>query len=111
MTRDDFRRIALAFPEATQGEHLGTVDFRVRNKIFATFGPRDSRLAVVKLTPDQQGILCAAESGVFSPIPGGWGRKGWTDVTVEAADEATLASALTMAWGNVAPKRLADRQP
>jgi hypothetical protein len=32
-------------------------------------------------------------------------------VTVEAADEATLASALTMAWGNVAPKRLADRQP
>ena len=69
MTRDDFRRIALAFPEATQVEHLGTVDFRVRNKIFATFGPRDSRLAVVKLTPDQQGILGAAEPGVFSPIP------------------------------------------
>jgi len=111
MTRDDFRRIALALPEATQGAHLGTVDFRVRNKIFATFGPRDPRLAVVKLTLDQQGIVCAAEPAIFAPIPGAWGRKGWTHVTVEAADEATLASALTMAWRNVAPKTPAGRRP
>ena len=48
----------------------------VRGRIFATFGPRDQRLAVVKLTPDQQDVLCAAEPGIFSPIPGGWGRKG-----------------------------------
>jgi hypothetical protein len=108
VTRDDFRRIALSLPEATEGEHLRTMDFRVRGKILATFGPRDQRLAVVKLTPDQQDVLCAAEPGIFSPIPGGWGRKGWTHVTIEAADETTLTSALTMAWRNVAPKRLAD---
>jgi hypothetical protein len=108
MTRDDFRRIAMGLPEATEGEHMQTMDFRVRGRIFATFGPRDQSLAVVKLTPDQQGVLCAAEPRMFSPIPGGWGRKGWTHVTLEATDEATLTSALTMAWRNVAPKRLVD---
>jgi hypothetical protein len=110
MTRDDFRRIALSLPDATQGEHLETTDFRVRNRIFATFGPRDPRLGVVKLTPDQQDVLCSTEPTIFAPIPGGWGRKGWTHVTVEAADEVTLKSALTMAWGNVAPKRLLARR-
>ena len=108
MTRDDLRQIALGLPEATEGEHHQTIDFRVRGKIFATFGPRDQRLAVVKLTPEQQEVLCAAEPRIFSPIPGGWGRKGWTHVTLEAADETTLRSALTMAWRNVAPKRLID---
>jgi hypothetical protein len=28
-TADDFRRIALAFPGAEEGSHMGTADFRV----------------------------------------------------------------------------------
>jgi hypothetical protein len=109
MTRDDFRHIALSLPEAVEGAHLGTTDFRVRNRIFATFGPRDQRLAVIKLTPDQQDMLCTTETAIFAPVPGGWGQKGWTEVTLEAADEITLKSALTMAWSNVASKKLRSR--
>lgn len=106
MTRDDFRRLALGLPEAAESAHQGSPDFRVRNKIFATLGPRDPHLAVVKLTPDQQDILSSAEPAIFTPVPGGWGRQGWTHLNVEAADEATVRSALTTAWRNVAPKRL-----
>jgi hypothetical protein len=36
MTPDEFRRLALALPEAVESEHMGHPDFRVRKKIFAT---------------------------------------------------------------------------
>jgi len=38
MTPDHFRLIALSHPEATEGAHHGKVDFRIRNRVFATIG-------------------------------------------------------------------------
>jgi hypothetical protein len=38
MTVDDFCRLALALPEATEAAHMAHPDFRVRNKIFAPCG-------------------------------------------------------------------------
>ena len=111
MNRDDFRRVALALPEVEESMHQGNPDFRVRGKIFATLGPRDDRLAVVKFTREQQEMLASAEPAIFAQIPGGWGRKGWTHVRLDAADEVTLRSALTTAWRNVAPKGLASFLP
>jgi hypothetical protein len=98
------RRVALALPEAQEKSHFGKPDFRVRNKIFASL-PEANR-AVVKLTPEQQDMLVTAEPSVFSPVPGGWGRRGWTSVALARCDEVTLKSALRAAWKNVAPKSL-----
>ncbi len=53
MTAKQFRRLALGFPEATENEHMGHPDFRVRGRIFATLGP-DEDWGMVKLTPEQQ---------------------------------------------------------
>ena len=106
MSGDLFRRLALGLPEAEEKSHFGKADFRVRNKIFAGFTAEGS--AYVKLTPEQQDMLCAAEPGHISPIKGGWGRQGWTLVNQTKADEALLKSVLLMAWKNVAPKRLAQ---
>jgi hypothetical protein len=39
MKAADFRRIALALPEAVEGSHFGNPDFRVGGKIFATLSP------------------------------------------------------------------------
>ena len=64
---------------------------------------------MVKLTPEQQQIVVDAEPELFRPVPGGWGRRGNTNVRLAAADERTLKSALAMAWGNVAPKSLVKR--
>ena len=104
MTPDGFRTLALSLPEASEKSHFGKADFRVRNKIFATL--KDSATGVVKLTREQQEMLTSAEPAILSAISGGWGFQGWTAVNLEHADDATLRSALAMAWRNVAPKTL-----
>jgi hypothetical protein len=109
MTPDDFRRIALSMPEAVEASHMGHPDFRVAGKIFATLGWPDTMRAMVKLTADQQAMLTTTMPKVFSAVPGGWGRRGSTHVHLAAADETALASALAMAWGNIAPKSLVAR--
>jgi hypothetical protein len=107
MTVDDFRRIALSLPEATESAHMGHPDFRVRKKIFATIWP-DEGWGMVKLTPDQQVIFRQAEPAVFVAVKGGWGRKGATNVRLESADPTTVRRALVTAWRNIAPKQLAE---
>jgi hypothetical protein len=105
----DFRRIAVSLPEASEGAHMGHPDFRVRSKIFATLGVPDAAWGMVKLTPEQQEVLMAAQPAAFTPAAGAWGRRGSTHVRLAAIDRTTLRSALTMAWRNVAPRTLAAR--
>lgn len=99
-----YRKLALALPATEEKSHFGKADFRVGNKIFAGFTA--GGFGHVKLRPEQQDMLCAAEPGILSPIKGGWGRQGWTRVDHFRADEALLKSVLLMAWKNVAPKSL-----
>ena len=49
-------------------------------------------------------MLVEVEPEIFRPVPGGWGRQGYTNVHLAKADATTLKSALSMAWKNVAPK-------
>ncbi len=104
-----FRRIALSLPEASEAAHMGHPDFRVRNKVFASLGTPDRDWGTVKLTPEQQDVLLAAEPAMFKPAAGAWGRRGWTHVRLAAVDASTLKSALAMAWHNTAPKALATK--
>jgi hypothetical protein len=104
LTHDDVRRLGLGLPSATEQAHFGKADFRVGGKVFATLPAPDH--AVVKLVPEQQDMLVSAEPAVFSPVAGAWGLKGWTRLRLADCDTATLASALNMAWHNVAPRRL-----
>ena len=106
MTSQDFRRIALSLPEASENAHMDHPDFRVRNKIFATLSHPDEEWAMVKLTPEQQTSFVGAQPEAPAPVKGGWGRRGATNVRIESADEAILRHALVAAWRNVAPKRL-----
>jgi len=103
-THADVRRLALGLPSAAEQAHFGKADFRVAGKVFATLPAPDH--AVVKLLPEQQDLLINAEPTVFAPVVGAWGLKGWTRLRLADCDEATLASALNMAWHNVAPRRL-----
>jgi len=105
MGADDLRRVALALPETVEGAHHGRTDFRVGGRIFATLSPGRGE-GVVLLAPEEQAVLVAAEPAIFAPVPGGWGAKGATTIRLAAADEATLHSALTLAWRRKAPKRL-----
>jgi hypothetical protein len=104
MSASHFRRVALALPGAAEGAHQRTADFRVGKRIFATLGYPDDAWGMVKLTQEQQAMLVEAEPEIFRPVPGGWGKQGYTNVLLAKADATTLKSALAMAWKNVAPR-------
>ena len=106
MSSDGFRRMALKLPGVIEGSHQGHADFRVGKRIFATLGYPDRDWGMVKLTPQQQSMLVEAEPEIFRPVPGGWGKRGSTNIRLAAVDRATLKSALTLAWSNIAPPAL-----
>jgi hypothetical protein len=111
MSATRFRRTALALSGAIESSHFGKADFRVGKRIFATLAHPDENWGTLKLTAEQQSMLVDAEPEIFRPVPGGWGRQGYTNVRLAKADATTLKSAMTMAWENVAPKPKAAKTP
>ena len=103
MTADEFRNLALAFPETVENAHMSHPDFRVRGKIFATLGPGEA-WGMVKLTPEQQALFRSAEPAAFKPAGGAWGQRGCTIVNLDEAKAFTVRKALSAAWCNNAPK-------
>ncbi len=105
MTPAAFRKLALALDGASEGAHGGHPDFRASGKVFATMGYPDRGWAMVKLTPDQQEMLCGAEPAMFRPVKGSWGLRGATNLSLAGADARTARSALAMALKNVTEKK------
>ena len=105
MTQDDFRNLALSFPEVIESSHMGHPDFRVGGKIFATIAPGDAK-GMAKLTPEQQAWFLGEAQGAFEPAAGTWGERGATMILFAEADEELARRALNAAWRNTAPKKL-----
>jgi hypothetical protein len=106
MTPNEFRQLALSFPEAIESAHMHHPDFRVGGKIFATLGYPNKDSAMVKLKPGEQKDFVRKNPGVFKTVKGAWGRQGSTNVYLPAAMTDVVNEALTAAWRNTAPKRL-----
>ena len=109
MTANEFRKIALSFPEAVESTHMNHPDFRVRGKIFATLSYPDKRYGMVKLPPRAQEEFVFAEPKAYVPVKGAWGRQGCTSVLLKSAKKTSLKKALTAAWRKAAPKDLASK--
>ena len=106
MTPDEFRRIALGFPEAVEGSHMGHADFRVGGKIFATLGYPNDQFGVLMLSPQDQDLVIRDHPSVFAPVKGKWGESGSTTVALARATEGAVLPALEAAWRKRAPKAL-----
>ena len=104
VTRDEFRRAALAFPEAAEQETWGHPTFRVRGKMFAS-GSEESPTMSVKASKEDQAELVASRPETFA-VARYVGRFGWVEVQLPNVDEAELRELLTDAWRRTAPKRL-----
>jgi len=104
MTVDEFRRLALALHGAVEGAHMGHPDFRANGRIFASLLP-DKHLGTVMITPEEQAELMKESPATFFPCSGAWGRAGSTHVRLnDAADEATVRAALTLAFERAVSK-------
>ncbi|MGE5110422.1 MAG: MmcQ/YjbR family DNA-binding protein [Acidobacteriaceae bacterium] len=98
VTVADFRRIALSLEGAEEGSHMGSPDFRVGGRIFATLASQAEGYGNLKLTPEQQADFVREAPEIFIPIKGGWGRMGMTHIVLAKANPAILEGALRAAW-------------
>jgi hypothetical protein len=111
VTPNDFRKLALSFPETEERAHMNHPDFRVAGKIFATLGYPNTGRGMVKVTPVEQEMLVRAEPSVFAPETGAWGRQGCTRVNLKGAKKTTMRRALAAAWQLAAPESLSHQFP
>ena len=103
---DDFRRIALSFPGAEEGAHMGHADFRAGGKIFATLGAPGPEWGMVALLPEQQEDFMELAPEAFEPAAGAWGRGGSTLVRLATVPGDLLEAALAAAWRKRAPAKV-----
>jgi hypothetical protein len=94
----DFRRIALSLEGAEEGSHMGSADFRVGGRIFATLAAAKLGYGNIMIMPEQQAAFVSELPEVFIPVAGGWGRNGATHIRLEVANEDVVAGALRTAW-------------
>ena len=97
MNAADFRRLALSLDGAEEGSHMGSPDFRVGGRIFATLASQHQGYGNLMLTPEQQADFVREQPDIFLPIAGGWGRMGETHIRLAATSEDVLAGALRTA--------------
>jgi hypothetical protein len=85
------------------------VAFRVQ-RIYATLSA-DGKSAQLKFLADEQAHYVEMHGDLFSPVPGGWGRMGWTTVLLNEVPVAVLSQALHAAWTGALPtsKRKAEK--
>jgi hypothetical protein len=98
MNTEDFRRIALTHEGAEESSHMGSPDFRVGGRIFATLASQAQGFGNLMITPEQQAEFVAERPDLFLPVAGGWGRMGATHIRLAVATEDVLAGALQTAW-------------
>lgn len=104
ITIKTFQRLALSFALAEEHPHFEKRSFRVKKKIFATLDEKNMR-AVVKLSPIDQSAFCAFDASVIFPLPGTWGKQGWTMIDLKKVKLSTLKDALSTAHSTVTKKK------
>lgn len=102
------RQLALSFPETDEYPHFDRRAFRVKKKIFATLSEKDMTVSL-KLTLVDQSVFCSFDKTIIYPVPGGWGRMGFTFVNLKKVKKAMFKDALTVAYCTTAPLKLAEK--
>jgi predicted DNA-binding protein (MmcQ/YjbR family) len=105
---DTFRKLALSFPEATEEPHFEKTSFKVKKKIFATYDDPKKR-ACIKLSEIDQDVFSSSGKAIIFPVDNKWGKQGWTLIEMNKVRKELFIDALTTAYCEVAPKKLADQ--
>ena len=77
---------------------MGSPDFRVGGRIFATLAHQHLGYGNLMLPREVQSAFLEEQPEIFLPVHGGWGRMGVTHISLAAADKDVLAGALRAAW-------------
>lgn len=108
MNQEQLRTLALSFPETTEEPHFEKTSFRVKKKIFVTYDEKSDK-ATIKLSAIDQDVFSSAPGSAIYPVPNKWGKQGWTQVEMSEVNTDLFTDALTTAYCEVAPKKLAQQ--
>lgn len=99
---------AMKYPDVLQSPHFEKTSFRIRKKIFATLDTK-LRRATLKLTEIDQSVFSDYDRTIVYPVPGTWGKQGWTFFDLKKVRKSLFRDALATAYTTVAPKTLIAR--
>lgn len=102
VTAAQFRQIALSLEGTTEAPHFDRTAFKVA-RIYATLAA-DGLSANFRFTPEDQAVLTSFHPDNFTPVPGGWGKQGWTTAVLGRLTVTRATSALETAWREAQPK-------
>ncbi|PSL04393.1 MmcQ/YjbR family DNA-binding protein [Cecembia rubra] len=105
---ETFRKSALSFPEVIEVPHFEKISFRVKKKIFATYDHKNKR-ATLKLSEIDQDVFSSSDRTIIYPVANKWGKQGWTFVELGKVQKGLFIDALTTAYCEVAPQKLAEQ--
>jgi predicted DNA-binding protein (MmcQ/YjbR family) len=101
---EEVKKLAMSFPDATEGPHFTKTSFRIKKKIFATLDEKRNQLEI-KLTEIEQSVFCASSEKIFHEVPNKWGKQGWTIVELSKVRPEMFEDALKLSYENAASKK------
>jgi len=93
VTAARFKQLCLSLAGTSEVSHFDRLAYRTTRKMFATLPP-DGRTANLLLVPELQAAVVESLPHAFQPVPGGWGRMGYTTVELAKVDENELVPVL-----------------
>ena len=101
MTCDQFRELALSFPNTAASPHFERTAFKVIGKrIFATLH-EESETANLKFSPVDQSVYALVDKEAIYPVDNKWGKQGWTTFQLARVDSPLMLDALDTAFRDV----------
>src|SRR6185503_10014735 len=96
VTPTQARKLALSFEATEERPHFDRFAFRTPRKTFATLAGDGSDINLA-FDMGLQELYCEQVPEAFAPVPGGWGKMGFTRCDLKKVDKLTLESALKAA--------------
>jgi hypothetical protein len=93
VTAARFKQLCVSLANTSEVPHFDRLAYRTPRKIYATLPP-DGETANLLLVPELQAAIVEALPHAFQPVPGGWGRMGYTTVDLRKVDENELVRVL-----------------
>lgn len=104
------RTLALSLEGASSYPHFDRIAFRTERRTFATLALDGTDLNFICDLVEQQ-RLCELAPQAIAPVPGGWGRMGWTRIDLKKIDGATFTTVLKAAHARANAPRVRKKSP
>lgn len=101
MTTEQFREMALSFPQTVENPHFNRAAFKIANKrIFATLHEKSGTVNL-KFSESDQAVFCSFENNAIYPVPNKFGLQGWTTFDLKKVPKGLMLDALDTAHKEV----------